>query len=80
VGVSSGTFTKADTDDGDSGTIYGSDATLDADKNIVGTISNPVLNMGHAAYVYDASSPKWRDKTAGSDVPLNSGDPANWGY
>jgi hypothetical protein len=66
VGVQSGTFIKADSD-GDSGTIYGSDAG-DGLKN---TSNN---GNGHAAY----AGGKKRTDTADGTVDLNSTSDTNW--
>jgi hypothetical protein len=80
VYVDSGTFTKEDAeDDGDSGTIYGdmADASTPEDSALKNTAGAGY--DGHAVYVYDASTPKKRNTTAGPSIGLDSGGtPGNW--
>jgi hypothetical protein len=77
VGVYSGTFTKKDDGDSDSGIIYGSDAIgtyMDKDKDendVEKDLKNTsTAGPGHAAYVNDGS--KKRDETAGENYDLDS--------
>jgi fibronectin type 3 domain-containing protein len=66
---SGGTFTKQS-----GGIIYGSDAS-GSSKN---TATGGVLSYGHTVYVYNSTSPKKRNTTAGVGVTLDSGSSSGW--
>jgi hypothetical protein len=72
VYVASGTFTKS------GGTIYGNmqeDGQTTEDSDLQNTASGD----GHVAYVYDASTSKKRNSTAGTGTSLDSsGTPGEW--
>jgi len=56
------------------GTISGYISSSNTDSNVVGTLTSPVSNRGHAVYVSSVSlSPKRRETTAGPEVNLDSG-------
>jgi hypothetical protein len=75
VYVAAGTFTKADADDSDSGTIYGDTNTTHTAGGTENTASG---GSGHAAWVNNTNPTKKRDATADGEVGLNSGDTTNW--